>query len=75
VWTDDVAHGLKIASAVRTGTYGVNMYNLDISTPFGGFKGSGIGREFGAEGLAEYVELQSVLCQDAMPPLKAPTQA
>jgi acyl-CoA reductase-like NAD-dependent aldehyde dehydrogenase len=72
VWTNDVAHGLQIASAVRTGTYGVNMYNLDISTPFGGFKQSGIGREFGSEGLAEYVELQSVVCQDEMPALSAP---
>lgn len=69
VWTSDVAHGLEVASAVRTGTYGVNMYSLDISTPFGGFKQSGIGREFGAEGLAEYVELQAVVSKDAMPPL------
>ncbi|PQM47676.1 Geranial dehydrogenase [Mycobacterium talmoniae] len=71
VWTDDVAHGLEVASAVRAGTYGVNMYNLDISTPFGGFKQSGIGREFGAEGLAEYVELQAVVAKGAMPPLGA----
>ncbi|HEU4360843.1 MAG TPA: aldehyde dehydrogenase [Mycobacterium sp.] len=69
VWTADVAHGLEIAAAVRTGTYGVNMYTLDIGIPFGGFKQSGIGREFGAEGLAEYVELQAVVSRDAMPPL------
>jgi acyl-CoA reductase-like NAD-dependent aldehyde dehydrogenase len=49
------------------------MYNLDISTPFGGFKQSGIGREFGAEGLAEYVELQAVVSKDAMPPLNQST--
>jgi acyl-CoA reductase-like NAD-dependent aldehyde dehydrogenase len=75
VWTGDVAHGLEVAAAVRTGTYGVNMYNLDISTPFGGFKQSGIGREFGAEGLAEYVELQAVVCKDGMPPLNQSTRA
>ncbi|MGH3561420.1 MAG: aldehyde dehydrogenase [Mycobacterium sp.] len=69
VWTQDAAHGMEIAAAVRTGTYGVNMYTLDISTPFGGFKQSGIGREFGAEGMAEYVELQAVVCKDAMPTL------
>ena len=62
VWTADVAHGLEIAAGVRTGTYGINMYMLDISSPFGGFKQSGIGREFGPEGLDEYVELQSVVC-------------
>jgi aldehyde dehydrogenase (NAD+) len=61
VWTRDVAHGLEIAAAVRAGTYGINMYTLDIGSPFGGFKQSGIGREFAAEGLAEYIELQSVV--------------
>ena len=50
VWTADVAHGLEIAAEIRTGTYGINMYQLDTSAPFGGFKQSGIGREFGAEG-------------------------
>jgi aldehyde dehydrogenase (NAD+) len=69
VWTADTAHGLQIAAGVRTGTYGINMYMLDISSPFGGFKQSGIGREFGPEGLDEYVELQSVVCNGTMPPL------
>ena len=69
VWTADTAHGLQIAAGVRTGTYGINMYMLDISSPFGGFKQSGIGREFGPEGLDEYVELQSVVCNGKMPPL------
>jgi aldehyde dehydrogenase (NAD+) len=71
VWTTDVAHGLEIAAGVRTGTYGINMYTLDIGSPFGGFKQSGIGREFGPEGLAEYVELQSVVSKGALPPLTA----
>ncbi len=69
VWTADTAHGLEIAANVRTGTYGINMYMLDISSPFGGFKQSGIGREFGPEGLDEYVELQSVVCAGKLPPL------
>ena len=69
VWTADTARGLQIAAGVRTGTYGINMYMLDISSPFGGFKQSGIGREFGPEGLDEYVELQSVVCNGKMPPL------
>ncbi|PJE15619.1 MAG: aldehyde dehydrogenase [Mycobacterium sp.] len=75
VWTADTAHGLDIAARVRTGTYGINMYMLDISTPFGGFKHSGIGREFGPEGLEEYVELQSVACNGKLPPLKAVGEA
>ncbi len=69
VWTADVAHGLEVAAGVRAGTYGINMYTLDIGSPFGGFKQSGIGREFGPEGLSEYVELQSVVSKGAMPPL------
>lgn len=69
VWTADVAHGLEIAAEVRTGTYGINMYTLDTTAPFGGFKQSGIGREFGAEGLCEYVELQSTVSAGKLPDL------
>ncbi len=71
VWTADVAHGLEIAAGVRTGTYGINMYTLDLGAPFGGFKQSGIGREFGPEGLHEYVELQTLVCKGKLPPLNA----
>jgi betaine-aldehyde dehydrogenase len=60
VWTSDVAHGAEVAGRVRTGTTGVNHYGADFASPFGGFKASGIGREYGPEGLDEYVELQSV---------------
>ena len=60
VWTSDVAHGLDVARRVRTGTLGINQYNLDMNAPFGGFKASGIGREFGPEGIEAYVELKSV---------------
>jgi len=69
VWTADIAHGLEVAAGVRTGTYGINMYTLDIGAPFGGFKQSGIGREFGPEGLHEYVELQTLVCKGKLPPL------
>ena len=67
VWTKDVAHGLEVSGQIRTGTYGINMYMLDISSPFGGFKQSGIGREFAEEGLAEYTELQSVVSAGKLP--------
>ena len=67
VWTADVAHGLEIAAEIRTGTNGINMYQLDTSAPFGGFKQSGIGREFGAEGLSQYVELQSTVTAGTLP--------
>jgi aldehyde dehydrogenase (NAD+) len=69
VWTADVERGLEIAAEVRTGTYGINMYTLDTTAPFGGFKQSGIGREFGSEGLSEYVELQSTVSANKLPDL------
>ena len=69
VWTADIAHGLEIAAEIRAGTYGINMYTLDTSCPFGGFKQSGIGREFGSEGLSEYVELQSTVSAGKLPEL------
>ncbi|NGO74151.1 aldehyde dehydrogenase [Streptomyces sp. YC504] len=60
VFTADVERGMRIARRIRTGTLTVNGFRLDLAAPFGGFKQSGIGREFGAEGLAGYFEYQSV---------------
>jgi aldehyde dehydrogenase (NAD+) len=60
VWTGDVEQGLDIAKRVRAGTYGVNQYTMDFIAPFGGFKASGMGREFGREGIDAYVELKSI---------------
>jgi aldehyde dehydrogenase (NAD+) len=61
VYTTDNAKALKIASQIRTGTYGVNMYAFDPGAPFGGYKNSGIGRECGPEGISGYCESKSVL--------------
>jgi aldehyde dehydrogenase (NAD+) len=60
VWTGDVEAGMDVARRVRTGTYGVNTYTMDFAAPFGGYKASGLGREFGPEGLAQYTELKSI---------------
>ena len=60
VWTSDQEAGVEVARRVRTGTYGVNTYTMDFAAPFGGYKASGLGREFGPEGLAQYSELKSV---------------
>ncbi|MCW2796088.1 aldehyde dehydrogenase [Nocardioides sp.] len=60
VWTADAAAGLDVARRVRTGTYGVNTYTMDFAAPFGGYKASGLGREFGPEGLSAYTELKSI---------------
>jgi betaine-aldehyde dehydrogenase len=64
VWTGDPAGvGMDVARRVRTGTFGVNQYTMDFVAPFGGFKASGIGREFGKEGLEHYLEQKSILPQ------------
>ncbi|MFE7760965.1 aldehyde dehydrogenase [Streptomyces sp. NPDC057438] len=56
VWTADDERGIDIARRVRTGTYSVNTFSLDMLGPFGGYKNSGLGREFGPEGYGEYLE-------------------
>ncbi|MFB7646951.1 aldehyde dehydrogenase [Streptomyces sp. NPDC056084] len=56
VWTGDVEHGIDFARSVRTGTFNVNTFSLDMLGPFGGYKSSGLGREFGPEGFGEYLE-------------------
>lgn len=61
VWTADDARGLEIARQVRTGTYMVNStMPFDFATPFGGFKNSGMGREFGPEGLEAFLEYKTI---------------
>ncbi|MFX0574178.1 aldehyde dehydrogenase [Nocardia nepalensis] len=61
VWTTDIEHGAQIAAQVRTGTYAINWYAFDPSSPFGGYKTSGLGRENGPEGLDAFCEQKSLL--------------
>ncbi|WP_225725929.1 MULTISPECIES: aldehyde dehydrogenase [unclassified Nocardia] len=61
VWTRDIEHGAEIAARVRTGTYAINWYAFDPSSPFGGYKSSGLGRENGPEGLDAFCEQKSLL--------------
>jgi acyl-CoA reductase-like NAD-dependent aldehyde dehydrogenase len=60
VWSADLARGEAIARQVRTGMIGVNGFRPDFSMPFGGIKASGIGREFGREGLETYTEAKAL---------------
>jgi betaine-aldehyde dehydrogenase len=61
VWTNNFDRGLGIARQVRTGTYMLNTFApIDFATPFGGFKESGVGREFGPEGLESFLEKKSI---------------
>ena len=60
VWSTDVDRATEVAREIRTGTVGINDYQLDMNAPFGGVKASGIGRELGPEGLDEFFELKSI---------------
>jgi aldehyde dehydrogenase (NAD+) len=61
VWTADNDRGLGVARQVRTGTYMLNGGSpIDFATPFGGYKESGVGREFGPEGLETFLEKKSI---------------
>jgi acyl-CoA reductase-like NAD-dependent aldehyde dehydrogenase len=60
VWSSDEDRALAVASAVESGTVGINGYIPEPTAPFGGIKQSGIGREFGPEGLASYQHMKSI---------------
>jgi aldehyde dehydrogenase (NAD+) len=58
VWTDKGSKIFKITTKLRAGVIWANTYNkFDPSSPFGGYKESGVGREGGLHGLAPYVQL------------------
>ncbi|XP_014679627.1 PREDICTED: retinal dehydrogenase 1-like [Priapulus caudatus] len=62
VFTKDIDKALTLAQSVQSGTFWVNCYNVGgPSTPFGGFKMSGIGREGGEYGLHEFCEIKTVV--------------
>ncbi len=61
VWTRDGAKALRVARTVETGVISINSNtSVRVSTPFGGFKQSGVGRELGPRALDHYTELKNV---------------
>jgi acyl-CoA reductase-like NAD-dependent aldehyde dehydrogenase len=61
VWTRDVARAMRMARAVDTGVLSVNSNtSVRVSTPFGGFKQSGFGRELGMHAMEGYSEIKNV---------------
>lgn len=66
VWTRDGAKALRVARAVDTGVLSINSNSsVRVSTPFGGFKQSGIGRELGPHAMDAYTELKTVYYRTA----------
>lgn len=60
VWTPDAERAEAIARRLRTGTVTHGNAPIDLLAPFGGYKQSGIGREFGAEGINHYIEHKAI---------------
>ncbi len=61
IWTRDGARALRVARALETGNLSVNSNSsVRVTTPFGGFKQSGVGRELGPFALEHYTELKNV---------------
>jgi acyl-CoA reductase-like NAD-dependent aldehyde dehydrogenase len=61
IWTRDGARALRVARAVQTGVLSINANtSVRVSTPFGGFKQSGYGRELGPHALEAYTELKTI---------------
>jgi geranial dehydrogenase len=60
VWSADSAHATAVARRVASGTVGVNGYMPSLGAPFGGIKGSGLGREFGPEAVEAYQSIKSI---------------
>ncbi|MEA2483605.1 MAG: hypothetical protein QOC55_1552 [Thermoleophilaceae bacterium] len=61
IWTRDGARALRVARGVETGVVSINSNtSVRVSTPFGGFKQSGVGRELGPHALDHYSEVKSI---------------
>ena len=66
LWTQDLARALRVVKALRAGTVYVNDFGMgSVQLPFGGVKQSGLGREKGLLGLAEFLEAKTVHIQSA----------
>jgi len=65
VWSKDNVRARRVGSRIRAGQVAINGASGDMQTPFGGFKMSGNGREYGAHGLRDFLEIKAVIGVDA----------
>lgn len=60
VQSDDIDHARRVASRIRAGNIHLNGASGGMDVPFGGFKQSGNGREWGAHGFTDYLEIKAI---------------
>ena len=61
IWTRDGGRALRVARAIDTGVLSINSNSsVRVTTPFGGFKQSGVGRELGPDALEHYTDVKNV---------------
>lgn len=60
VQSGDIEHARKVASRIRAGNIHINGASGGFDVPFGGFKQSGNGREWGAHGFTDYLEIKAI---------------
>jgi acyl-CoA reductase-like NAD-dependent aldehyde dehydrogenase len=60
VWSGDADHAKAVARKLRTGQVEINGGAFNPNAPFGGYKQSGNGREYGRHGLEEFLEIKSI---------------
>jgi aldehyde dehydrogenase (NAD+) len=63
VYAKDKASALKIAKRIKAGQCYIQGSYFNIDAPFGGYKQSGNGREWGSQGMAEYIETKAIICE------------
>ena len=65
VQSGSIDHAREVATRLRTGNVHLNGAGPDVNAPFGGYKQSGNGREWGEFGLEEFLEVKAVLGYEA----------
>jgi aldehyde dehydrogenase (NAD+) len=65
VWSQDNVRARRVGNRIRAGQVALNGASGDMSTPFGGFKASGNGREYGEFGLRDFLEVKAMIGVDA----------
>jgi aldehyde dehydrogenase (NAD+) len=60
IFTSDPDHAEQVARRIETGNIGINFYGSNLAAPFGGWKDSGLGLEYGPEAVDAYIRMKSV---------------